>query len=308
MWDWQLNTSRATLSLPLLPPNAAYFTENESFSDTTTSYVSYGESRTSHSFEYHVLYHTSSPGHLEILCEISKTSAREGEVAQSCLTLCDPMDCSLPGSSVHGIFQARVPEWIAISFSKGCSQPRDRTQVSCIVDRHFTVWATRQGDIVKIRRTSLVVQWLRICLPMQGTRVRSLVEEDPTRLRATRPEHHNYWSQCSGAHVLQQEKPVHRNQRVAPAHHNWRKPACSNADPVQPKVNKCIFKRLRNYPFLLPMCVVPQRHLRVNQFSYLFFSFQSVQTVLYYKFGMCGIIIWRIDCLEKHSHKFNDFP
>ena len=66
------------------------------------------------------------------------------EFAQSCPTLCDPMDCSLPGSSIHGIFQAIVLEWIAISFSRGSSQPRDRTQVSCIVDRHFTVWATRE--------------------------------------------------------------------------------------------------------------------------------------------------------------------
>ena len=53
----------------------------------------------------------------------------ESEVTQSCPTLCDPMDCSLPGSSVHRIFQARVLEWVAISFSRGSSQPRDRTQV-----------------------------------------------------------------------------------------------------------------------------------------------------------------------------------
>ena len=58
--------------------------------------------------------------------------------------LCDPMDCSLPGSSIHGIFQAIVLEWVAISFSRGSSWPRDRTQVSCIVDRHFTIWATRE--------------------------------------------------------------------------------------------------------------------------------------------------------------------
>ena len=64
---------------------------------------------------------------------------REHEVAQSCLTLCDPMNCSLPGSSVHGIFQAIVLEWIAISFSRGSSQPRDRTPVSHIVDRRFTI-------------------------------------------------------------------------------------------------------------------------------------------------------------------------
>ena len=60
----------------------------------------------------------------------------------SCVRLfCDPMDCSLPGSS-HGVFQARVLEWVAISFSRGSSPPRDRTRVSRIVDRCFTVWAT----------------------------------------------------------------------------------------------------------------------------------------------------------------------
>ena len=63
----------------------------------------------------------------------------ESEVAQSYPTLCNSMDCSLPGSSVHGIFQAIVLEWIAISFSKRSSQPRDLTQVSHIIDRRFTV-------------------------------------------------------------------------------------------------------------------------------------------------------------------------
>ena len=61
------------------------------------------------------------------------------EVAQSCPTLCDPMDCSLTGSSVHGIFQARVLEWVAISFSRGSSPPRNRTPVSRIAGRCFTV-------------------------------------------------------------------------------------------------------------------------------------------------------------------------
>ena len=69
----------------------------------------------------------------------------ESEVAQSCLTLCDPMDCSLPGSSVHGILQARVLEWVAIFFSRGSSRPRERTQVSCIPGRRFNRWATREG-------------------------------------------------------------------------------------------------------------------------------------------------------------------
>ena len=64
---------------------------------------------------------------------------KESEVTQSCLILFDPMDCSLPGSSVPGIFQAIVLEWIAISFSRGSSRPRDRTQVSYIVDSRFTI-------------------------------------------------------------------------------------------------------------------------------------------------------------------------
>ena len=67
----------------------------------------------------------------------SKDSERE--VAQSCTTLCNPMDYSLPGSSVYGIFKAIVLEWIAISFSRRSSRPRDQTWVSCIVDRRFTV-------------------------------------------------------------------------------------------------------------------------------------------------------------------------
>ena len=74
--------------------------------------------------------------------QANKIIHSESEVAQSCPTLCNPMDGSLPGSAVHGIFPARVLEWVAISFSRGSSQPRDWTQVSCIADRRFTVWAT----------------------------------------------------------------------------------------------------------------------------------------------------------------------
>ena len=62
----------------------------------------------------------------------------------SCLTLCDPMDCSLPGSSVQEILQARILEWVAISFFRGSSQPRDRIWASRIVGRCFTIWATKE--------------------------------------------------------------------------------------------------------------------------------------------------------------------
>ena len=60
-------------------------------------------------------------------------------VAQSCLTLGNPMDCSPPGSSIHGILQARTLEWVVISFSRGSSQPKDQTQVSRIAGDSFTV-------------------------------------------------------------------------------------------------------------------------------------------------------------------------
>ena len=67
-------------------------------------------------------------------------------IAQSCPTLCDPMDCSPPGSSIHGILQVGIPEWVVISHSGGSFQPRDWTQVSCIscISRwtlhHWATW------------------------------------------------------------------------------------------------------------------------------------------------------------------------
>ena len=64
---------------------------------------------------------------------------RKSEVTQLCPTFCDPMNCSPPGSSVHGILQARILGWVAPPFSKGSSQPKDQTGVSCIIDRCFTV-------------------------------------------------------------------------------------------------------------------------------------------------------------------------
>ena len=65
-------------------------------------------------------------------------------VAQLCPTLCDPMDSSLPGSSVHGILQARILEWVAIPFSRESSWPRDWTRVSRASGRFFTVWVARE--------------------------------------------------------------------------------------------------------------------------------------------------------------------
>ena len=67
-------------------------------------------------------------------------------VAKSCPTPCDPMDCSPPGSSVYGIFWARILEWVAVSSSRGSSRPRDQTCISCIGRRilyHCDTWEAR---------------------------------------------------------------------------------------------------------------------------------------------------------------------
>ena len=65
-------------------------------------------------------------------------------VTQWCPTLCNPMDYSPPGSSIHGVLQARILEWVTMPSSRGSSWPRDQTRVSCIAHRFFTIWAIRK--------------------------------------------------------------------------------------------------------------------------------------------------------------------
>ena len=89
----------------------------------------------------------------------------ESEVARSCPTLCDPVDCSLPGFSVHGILQARILEWVTISSSRGSSRPRDRTQVSHIGGRRFNLWATREAKLTLYQGLSHTSPTWKIKLP-----------------------------------------------------------------------------------------------------------------------------------------------
>ena len=101
-------------------------------------------------------------------------------------------------------------------------------------------WLSRNDS-----RASLVAQWLRVRLPMQGTRVRALVWEDPTCRGATKPVSHSYWACASGACAPQRERPRQWEARaprwrMAPARRNWRKPSHRNEDPMQPKINKLI--------------------------------------------------------------------
>ena len=69
-------------------------------------------------------------------------------VAQLCLTLCDPMDGSPPGSSGHGILQGRMLEWVALSYSRGYCSPRDWTLVSLTAGSFFTIWVTILAGII----------------------------------------------------------------------------------------------------------------------------------------------------------------
>ena len=83
-------------------------------------------------------------------------------VAQSCVTLCNSMDCSLPGSSLHRILQARILKWIAISFSRGSSWPRNQTWVSHVAGRCFFLRATREASRIHWEfnyLTKAVLEW-----------------------------------------------------------------------------------------------------------------------------------------------------
>ena len=80
------------------------------------------------------------------MCEIG-SECMHAQLLQSCLTLCNPMNCSPPGSCVHEIFQARILEWVAISFCRRSSQPRDQTRISCIGRQMPYLWATREARI-----------------------------------------------------------------------------------------------------------------------------------------------------------------
>ena len=92
------------------------------------------------------------------ILKVKGESESESDVTQFFLTLWDPTDCSLPGSSVHGIFQARILEWVAISFSRGSSRPRDRTRVS-LHCRKTLYCLSYQGSPIIIFVLFLVGSW-----------------------------------------------------------------------------------------------------------------------------------------------------
>ena len=89
-------------------------------------------------------------------------------VAKSCPTLCDSMNCSLPGSSVHLILQARILDWLANPFSRGSSRTRDWTKVSCIAGKFFTIRATRDAPIYAAAAAKSLQSCPTLCNPIDG--------------------------------------------------------------------------------------------------------------------------------------------
>ena len=87
--------------------------------------------------------------------------------------LFDPVECSLPGSSIHGIFQAGVLEWGATLFSRGSSQPRDRTRISNIPGRRFNLWASREAQ----RKSVLNIHWKDWCWSWNSNTLATWCEE-----------------------------------------------------------------------------------------------------------------------------------
>ena len=95
--------------------------------------------------------------HLSQVASTKKCSVQFSSLTQLCLTLCDPMDCSLSRSSIHGFFQARVLEWVAISYSRRSFQSRDWTRVFRMVGRRFTVWAPWEAPLYPIKSKIFVI-------------------------------------------------------------------------------------------------------------------------------------------------------
>ena len=139
------------------------------------------------------------------------------------------MDCSLPGSSVHGILQARILEWIAISFSRGSSWPRDQTQISCIAGRFFAIWAIGKS----MRSLGQAVIWYDCVLiesenlnPEMGTHGwgvgwgTQLVKKAEIRLMHPLAKEGQTFQQTTRTWVRGTEKVIsHSPQRNQPSHH-----------------------------------------------------------------------------------------
>ena len=150
------------------------------FSSDSSSLLSWGlrSTKSAELFRMRTRAHSpSSRGALSCCCCL---------VAQSCPTLCDTIDCSPPGSSVHGILQARILEWVAMPCSRGSSWPRDRTWVSCIAGGFFT--AEPPGKTKVLSSIPDIMPWGAVLLHM----TESWLGERPFRILAAAQEGYSH--------------------------------------------------------------------------------------------------------------------
>ena len=177
------------------------------------------------------------------------------EVAQLCLTLCDPVDCSPQRSSVHGIFQARVLEWVAISFSRGSSQPRDRTQVSHTVSK--TLYHLSHQLLSHFSR-------VRLCVTPE-----TAAHQAPPSLGFSRQEH---WS------GLPFPSPMHESEKW-----KWSRSVVSDSERphgLQPTRLLCPWDFPGKSTGVGCHCLLPKRHNN-NQMQYVDHVKAFVQTNYY---------------------------
>ena len=184
--------------------------------------------------------------------------------AQSCLSPWNTIDYSLPGSSVHGIFQARILEWVAISFSRGSSSPKDWTLVSCVsffcrkLLYHWAPWEGRYNAWFSLSRLSFCERWLSLWYEMcsqyrESTPDTWKAEEEPLTQHV--PASDQPWRDCVATPVqvllmltqppnhshtsLLQTQPLTEDNRT---HHQFERPTLSPCE-----------KALRNRHLLFPM-------------------------------------------------------
>ena len=125
-------------------------------------------------------------------------------------TLCDTMDCSLPGSSVHGIFQSRILGWVVISFSRRSSQHRGWTRVSHIVGRCFTVWATRGSRHCNSAHFPLIFSASSTCsgscqlLPSLNSACKIVTSTLFLSVSRDKLSDHFYAKNCPASHLMRQ--------------------------------------------------------------------------------------------------------
>ena len=155
----------------------------------------------------------------------------------------DLMDCSLPGSSVHGISQAKILEWVAISFCRGFSQPRDQTPVSCIAGRFFTDWASRKAPHLCCLMTILIEPPSLKGIPWDTYYLEAEIQ--PQRLK-----------DCSLLRGLERARVMPAKPRMNAISHLWK----SSQKVTLPKRDSCINKWAADEMMMVPK--IPLGRLR----------------------------------------------